>query len=489
MQNPSNGFPWFRAPGRTGVRSGTWRSCVGLGLAGMLVLTSACGDENADLEGDTAVRVVHAAPQAAAVDVYAQGDETPLFEDLAFTETSSFVELEPATVRLEVRPADAAPDSEPLFTSQPVALEADVRNTIVAAGNPAAEEDSEAFRLLAFNEDFREPDADNAVVRLVHGAATAPTVDVDIGNDGSAEVENLERFAATGPGGIQVPAAQPLRAGLLAGDPRQTVAVYTLPELGDGDDAFLIVTGDPEAAPTSRNGLSILAVGPDGTIGRVLVDPILYILHGSPDAPAVDIRVNELLLAQEFNFAELSNPVFVPPGTVDLDLFAAGADDADPAATLSAENLERGDVRLAVISGFLAPEEDQPDLRLSLFAPEFDEDTQLRLVHLVPDAPPVSIGIVSGPVLVTPPVVEEISFGDATGPGQNLGAISAGTTLGLAPTGLTDPAATFVVPDGTGARSFAVLVGALAPAPDESEVRLVLIDTALSPWGTQVIAP
>lgn len=51
------------------------------------------------------VRLAHASPDAPAVDVYADGGDAPLFEDVAFGETTNYVGVAAGTYALDVRPA------------------------------------------------------------------------------------------------------------------------------------------------------------------------------------------------------------------------------------------------------------------------------------------------------------------------------------------------------------------------------------------------
>ena len=66
---------------------------------------------------------------------------------------------------------------------------------------------------------------------------------------------------------------------------------------------------------------------------------------------------------------------------------------------------------------------------------------------------------------------------------------AASLTLGVAPTGSTNPVATFDVTTATGLRAFAIAVGALAPDAGEEAFRLVLVDTSVSPWTAATVSP
>ena len=61
------------------------------------------------------LRVVHASPNAPAVDVYAEGVAAPLLTDLAYTETSMYLDLDAGTYNIQLRGAGADPTSAPAF--------------------------------------------------------------------------------------------------------------------------------------------------------------------------------------------------------------------------------------------------------------------------------------------------------------------------------------------------------------------------------------
>ena len=81
---------------------------------------------------------------------------------------------------------------------------------------------------------------------------------------------------------------------------------------------------------------------------------MVYVLHTSPDAPAVDVYVggSDTELVDNLSFGELSPPVQVPPAayTLDVRVWDGGA----VAATVATPELVAGERYLAVASGFVA---------------------------------------------------------------------------------------------------------------------------------------
>jgi len=238
-------------------------------LAALLALPlAACGDDDSTDDGDTAgsaeLRVVHASPGAPAVDIFPVGGDEALLTNLSYTETSDYLTLPAGTYQVEVRVSGT---DTVVFTTGDLPLADGDRVTAIAAGvADAALPADQQFRVLPLFENFDAPAAGNAIVRIVHASADAPTVDLDVGDDGSAEVPGLARFADTGEAGVELPAGTQFQVGVLADGARVTAFTAELP---DGAEVFLIATGLLAEPAAAEFGFGILAVGPAGTVGLI----------------------------------------------------------------------------------------------------------------------------------------------------------------------------------------------------------------------------
>lgn len=222
---------------------------IGLFAALMALFAAGCGDDDDTADtptGEVQLRVVHASPGAPAVDVYAVGGETPLFADLEYTDTSDYISIPPGTYQVEVRVSGT---DTVVFTTDNLPLADGDKITAIAAGVADAELPADQqFRILPLFENFDAPAAGNAITRIVHASADAPTVDLDVGDDGSVEVPGLARFADTGATGVELPAGTEFQVAVLADGTRVTAFTAQLPE---GAEVFLIATGllaEPAAA-------------------------------------------------------------------------------------------------------------------------------------------------------------------------------------------------------------------------------------------------
>lgn len=118
----------------------------------------------------TRVRVVHASPDAPAVDILV--NDAPAITNLAFGQISDYASLAPGTYNIKVVPAGA---------TTPVVFEADVPLaeggdlTVVAKGLLG----DGSFGVLPLN-DNNKPVADKARVRFVHASPNAPAVDIAV---------------------------------------------------------------------------------------------------------------------------------------------------------------------------------------------------------------------------------------------------------------------------------------------------------------------
>ena len=276
-------------------------------------------DPDPDPEVEMATfRVVHASADAPTVDIWVAGIDEPLFTDVAYGDTTAWIEVPADTYTVELRAAGSDGSSAAAYT-QDLGLVADTEVTTIAAGSFASTESTEAFRILAFEEGWAEADSGTALVRIVHASATAPSVAIDVGNDGAPEVMDFARYADTGAAGVALPSDTSLQVGIWAGEPLERVTAFTTPALAEGETYYVIATGFLEDLPRETSGFSLLAVGDTGSVGFIAQNPTVYAMHSSPDAPAVDIFAGEAELVDDLAFGELSAPIQVPPGSYTLD--------------------------------------------------------------------------------------------------------------------------------------------------------------------------
>ncbi|MEM9493196.1 MAG: DUF4397 domain-containing protein, partial [Myxococcota bacterium] len=447
-------------------------------------LAIGCGDDGdddgsvVDPTDSAEIRVIHASPDAPAVDIYAEGIDTPLIQNLAYGDASDYLEVDAGTYNFQIRAAGAEAGSDPAYSTGNLELAADSKISALAVGLLGSTDEVDSFRVLPLAEGFAAPDSGNAIVRIVHASADAPTVALDVGNDGTPEVEDFARFADTGAEGVALPAGEALQIGVWAGDPLARVTAFTTPELPDGAELIVIATGLLSSQARQDDGFSLLAIGPTGAIGFIKQNPVVYALHASPDAPAVDIYVGEDPLVQEIAFGALSAPIQVPPSRYTLDFYAAGTGPGTPAASDETPDLAAGEKYLAIATGFLGVGENAFQLLPLGDALDLDdpENARVQVVHASPDAPGVDVSPLDGGQLAQPPAVGNLVFADST-EGAGLSLPPGTLTLGVAGAGSLDPLVSFDVPLAGGLRAFAVAAGALSPEAGQEGFRLLIVDT------------
>lgn len=98
--------------------------------------------------GQCRVRLVHAAPDAPAVDVTVEGTDTTLFDDVSFGQASDYATVDAGNYTTEIRPATEADDGE-VATTFDARLPAGAVVTVFALGylSPAAAPANEPFRV------------------------------------------------------------------------------------------------------------------------------------------------------------------------------------------------------------------------------------------------------------------------------------------------------------------------------------------------------
>ena len=130
-------------------------------------------------DGDAMVRVLHASPDAPAVDVYV--DDTEVLSDVPFKTLSDYLALPAGDYQVKVT---AAGDAATVVIDAPVTVKADTKYTIAATNLLASIEP----KILV---DDANPTTSQSLVRVVHFSPDAGPVDV--APDGAdALITNLE---------------------------------------------------------------------------------------------------------------------------------------------------------------------------------------------------------------------------------------------------------------------------------------------------------
>ncbi|MBZ4413868.1 DUF4397 domain-containing protein [Myxococcus sp. XM-1-1-1] len=486
------------------MKRNAWnRRGITLALAATLSALVGCGDDDETPPDPTPstqakLRVVHASPDAPAVDIYAEGNSTPLFTNVRYGDTTSYATVPTGTYNVQVRAAGSAATSAPVYSTGPLTLTKDQSVSAVAAGLLTATDSASGFRVLPLTEGFGAPAEGRARVRIVHAGADAPTVALDVGDDGSSEITSLARFQDTGAAGVELPSGQSLQVGVRTTD-NQKVTSFTVPALPSRGEVFVIATGRLSEKAHAPAGFGLLAAG----VGLVRQNPVVYALHASPDAPSVDVFVGNAELVDDLNFGELSAPIQVPPGSYTLDFFASASGSTRPSGAPAASRptpaLVAGERYLVLASGFLSPAADDPadsTFELLAFTEGFTPDTdslRLRVVHASPDAPVVDVSPVENGVVPASAAFDDLPYRLATSvegrelPGAQL-------LVGVAAANSADrsPVARFQLDTSAflGRGVFAVAAGALSPSTgSEAALRLVLVDTSTTPWSALNVHP
>jgi hypothetical protein len=313
--------------------------------------------------GHTKVRVVHASPDAPAVDVTVNGGETTLFDGVSLGDVTDYVTVEGGPYELEVR-ADGNEDAGAVAT-----LETQLNDTrvyTVFAGGYLTPDDEPAhtpFVLEVDRENATPGDGDDAGmddepaearVRVVHASPDAPNVDVYVDGDRAlADVPfgAISEYLALPPGSYEV-------AITAAGDP-DTVAFGGSVDLSPDTDYTVAAVG--ELSEGTFRPVVLVDDNSDVPDGEARV----RVVHASPDAPAVDVTVGggETTLVDDLPFGEATDSLTVPAG--DYELEVRPADGGDAVAEIPA-TFESGGVYTAFAAGYLTPDDEPTDEAFTL---------------------------------------------------------------------------------------------------------------------------
>jgi hypothetical protein len=320
--------------------------------------------------GDANVRVIHASPDAPNVDVLV--NDAPAFTNLPFTGVTDYAALPADTYNVKVVPAGA---------TEPVVIEADL------ALEPALD-----YSVLAVNDlnnieplvliDDNAADPANARVRFVHASPNAPAVDIAVADGGPVLFGDIE-FKEVGDYLSVAPGTYDLEA-RLAGT-NQVVLDIPGVELMAGRVYTAYAMGFVNGDPALQAVLSVDGVG----------DAKVRAIHASPDAPNVDVLVNDAPAFTNLPFTGVTDYAMLPPDTYNVKVVPAGA--TEPVVI-------EADLGLAAATSYsVVAVNVLNEIEALVLVDDNTSDPQnarVRFLHASPNAPAVDIAVADGgPVL------------------------------------------------------------------------------------------
>lgn len=312
-------------------------SLLGLLIAALLITSLALPiTSTAQGASDSKIRFVHGVAGAPSVDVYVDGQLAA--SGLAFGSATRFLSLEAGTRTLSI---NAAGSTTTIFQGN-VPVTADFGYTVVVQGTPTAIE-------VGLYEDDLAPVRAGAIrFGAIHAVKDAPPVDV-IQISGTLELPLAQGLAYGQPYGtvdvalsggdfVVVPASAPISSALARiNQVPMVVGTYnTIVVLGGGPAVVLLALSERVAADDPANST------------------LVSFVHASPEAPAVDIYVNDALTAVSVPFGVGLPHVALPAGEATIAVRAAGSTISSAPVLEASVTLPSGAAATVVVSGDLS---------------------------------------------------------------------------------------------------------------------------------------
>lgn len=269
------------------------------------------------------------------------------------------------------------------------------RTTVIALNTVTAIEP------LVLTESVDALSADDAQVRIVHGAPDAPMVDVyvtapGVDLDTVAPLGTFEFRGVLGP--VSVPAGTYQLRVTAAGD--SDAVVYDADaSLTGGTDAVIVAVENTGPGPAPISLVAAIFTGPNEILAtaRILdrnTTAPVRVIHASPDAPNVDIVANDDFAA--LAVADLAFPVatdYLPlaAGPINVKVVPTGVTDTGGAVINADLALEAGVAYSVYATGFVAEIE---ALVLTDDNRSIATESRVRIVHGSPSAGEVDIYVV-----------------------------------------------------------------------------------------------
>jgi hypothetical protein len=332
-----------------------------------------------DAEADATLRVIHASPGAPEVDVLLDGQT--LLQGLTYGAASSYATITPEEHRVQVVPTGQTADA------------AVVDETIDAA--PGQAYLLAVFGLLneiggdIYDVDLSEIEPGNARVRLLNFSPDAGDIDLlETGGDewfGNVALGDASEYRDIPPGTYSADVRGDDDRVLLTVSelPFEETRVYDVVVLGQiADDSLalqsLVTTVSPSCAEV---------LGLEGSSS----DACVRLVHTAPDAPPVDIYLNDAQIAQNLEFGTATEYVMVPSGAGRGVRVTATGTPVEEAVIDAALDFDPGQAYEILVTG--GGDDLEATITGTDLRPLAQGQARLRVIHASPDADAFDVGV------------------------------------------------------------------------------------------------
>ena len=278
-----------------------------------LVATALLAATGSAMAQDAEIRVLHFSPDTPAVDVFVNDGVPAAITNLDFQQGTGYIPLPPALYNFKASAAGLMPSDAVIDVD--LDLMAGVKYSAVAF------DELSNIQPLALVDDDTNIPAGGVRLQLVHAAVGVGDVNVSLLDGGGAL---LKDFPFGGVAQVDRPAGE-FVVGLDVDGDNFADFKFEVPDLGADIFVNALVGTDDTGAPF------VLAWLPDGSTavvqGEAIAPAGLRALHLSPDAPSVDLYLNNSmgLAAGGLPFEGGTDYLDVPAGKHTIGLTAAGS--------------------------------------------------------------------------------------------------------------------------------------------------------------------
>jgi hypothetical protein len=357
-------------------------------LAAMLVISAMAPGQVAlaqdgESEPDGSVRFIQASPDAPALDILVDG--APVAQELQFGDATEYAPVTPGEHSIQVVPAgedanaalaeeDLEVDSDGAYTVAVANLLNEIEIQTFQSNTDDLDENQSRVRAISLSPDVGEIDIfhvggdqwfDNVNFGedSDHHDVDADTYDLDIRLNDSEQVL------------LSVPALE-VEAG-------NEYSLYVLGRQSDQSLSVLTMVVSVQTACAEALG-----------IGEGSESACLRIVHGSLDAQAVDIYIEEALIAENLEPGSATEFLAVPSGDDRSVQLVPTGGAIDEAIVESEVDLNGGEAREVVIGG--TPDDLKVINESVDLSPISADQARLRLVHASADAGDVNVAVTDG---------------------------------------------------------------------------------------------